>query len=46
MDTEYYKNVADYMPVPLPRPVKRAPLRDEDGEIIPIITVLCEGAEW
>jgi len=26
--------------------VKRAPLRDEDGEIIPIITVLCEGAEW
>lgn len=45
MDERFYLNVADAMPVRLPRPTPKKPLM-EDGVEIPIITVTCEGIEW
>ena len=46
MNKKFYRKVADYMPVPLPKPKQREPILDEDGNEIPIITVTCEGIEW
>lgn len=42
IDCNYMIWVSDYVPVRLPRPRKRPPLRDIDGEVIPIITVTTE----
>ena len=44
MDEDFIIKVADYMPTELPRPTPKRLM--EDGEIIPIITVTCEGIEW
>ena len=48
MNNKFYRKVADYIPVPLPKPTMKQnkPLLDEDGNEIPIITVTCEGIEW
>lgn len=45
MNPDFYVNVAELMPEKLPRPTQK-PLIDEDGSVIPIITVTCEGIEW
>ena len=41
IDYRYLKQVKDYTPIPLPRPRKKGKkiIYDEDGKIIPIITV-------
>lgn len=44
MDEKFYRNVAEEMKKFLPKP--RPKLKDIDGEVIPIITVTCEGVEW
>ena len=46
MNPEYYRNVADYMPIPLLKPSYKPNLVDEEGNRIRIITVTCEGREW
>lgn len=46
MNPEYYRDVADYMPIPLPKPSYKPNLVDEEGNRIRIITVTCEGREW
>ena len=45
MDERFYRNVADAMPELLAKPSQKR-IRDSDGEIIPIISVICEGSEW
>ena len=44
MNSKFYRKVADYMPVPLPKPTPRKLV--EDGKEVEIITVTCEGVEW
>ena len=48
MNYDFYRNVTDVMPVTLPRPTRKycKPILHEDNVEIPIITVICEGAEW
>ena len=45
MDNRFYRNVAEVMPELLAKPTPKK-IRDCDGEIIPIISVICEGSEW
>lgn len=45
MDESFHINVADFIPVLLPRPNQKSRFF-EDGVEIPIITVTCEGVEW
>lgn len=45
MNSKFYKNVADYMPRPLPKPTPRKPV-DEEGKEIEVVSVICEGIEW
>ena len=42
MDERFYYNVAEAMPENLPRPRKKL---TEDGEEIPIISIICDGVE-
>lgn len=44
MNSDFYVNVAELMPEELPQPTPKKLM--EDGKIIPIITVTCEGIEW
>ena len=44
MNTDFYHNVADYVPVRLPRPQRKCII--EDGEEIPIIGITTELWEW
>jgi len=39
IDCKYMKLVKNYIPIPLPRPRKKQPLHDSDGNTIPIISV-------